>query len=727
MFKQAFKEVLVLAVIVVLIFYNIAFWHSAILGYLLLICYLVGTGKGASVVLSKFFNFSHRAWRVKILGMFFSLSVLGLISSLALNTVGFSAFIISSVFFISGLIFVTFQIWAGGAKNNPAEMDNPGWEVIEEVPQAKVGTLAFIILAAFGFYLLYSARAGMAISSPWQIVDPIYLTVFAAATLILGFLIFSNIKAKTILFLLFVLSLLLHSYLPLTHKLLYGADGWRHLAVESQLAQTDSLQVVSYAQGSQSLVQFLNPGKYSYGALWGTTVILSRLLNLDLLWLNAWLAPILWSILLPILLFELGMSLNWGKKESLFFAWLGMLPFAWQAGGSFSLPSSLGFLWGLFLILLLVKSLKETRKEQKIILVIAGALSFFGYALYFILFWLAWLVLQTSKIKHKLKMTAGFVATVLFIPLLEIISGYSHFDRGVNFLTQIKQFIGNFTAYYLASGPRPHDIAVGNIIFNQTPAYAFVPNFLTSWPWWLFIFMLVFWALAVVGIWFSLKRGEHEHRWLAILSIGLTASYFISRYLLAGEQILSRRLEPVLALLFLTLVFVALKQIIFKNEFQLKYYKSIYGVILAVFIFSVAITAGYSLGPDTYAVSESEYAAMNYVWQKEQTAVKPCVLADTYPLLALEAISAKKIVGGGWPINEYFAQPEKDKYFMALNKNFSLDLWNETLAVAKADHCWFITDVSLLTKNDFIYETMPLDAKIFGKTIVWRGSANFKN
>ena len=74
-------------------------------------------------------------------------------------------------------------------------------------------------------------------------------------------------------------------------------------------------------------------------------------------------------------------------------------------------------------------------------------------------------------------MTAGFVATVLFIPLLEIISGYSHFDRGVNFLTQIKQFIGNFTAYYLASGPRPHDIAVGNIIFNQTPAYAFVPNF----------------------------------------------------------------------------------------------------------------------------------------------------------------------------------------------------------------------------------------------------------
>ena len=49
-------------------------------------------------------------------------------------------------------------------------------------------------------------------------------------------------------------------------------------------------------------------------------------------------------------------------------------------------------------------------------------------------------------------------------------------DENIKFFEAIKQFIGNLLGWYVAAGPRPHDILTGNILFNQVPSYAFVPN-----------------------------------------------------------------------------------------------------------------------------------------------------------------------------------------------------------------------------------------------------------
>ena len=112
--------------------------------------------------------------------------------------------------------------------------------------------------------------------------------------------------------------------------------------------------------------------------------------------------------------------------------------------------------------------------------------------------------------------------------------------------------------------------------------------------------------------------------------------------------------------------------------------------ILAMLVLSLGITASYSLGPDTNTVNVGEYEAASYVWLQEQLSEKPCVLADTYPLLALEAVSAKQIIGGGFPIDADFGQPERVKSFEQMNIAINDNLLNQVGQLTDADHCWFI-------------------------------------
>ena len=138
----------------------------------------------------------------------------------------------------------------------------------------------------------------------------------------------------------------------------------------------------------------------------------------------------------------------------------------------------------------------------------------------------------------------------------------------------------------------------------------------------------------------------------------MITSYKLGRYFIIGDQLISRRLEVILAIIFI-IGFVSAKQIMI--EWTRARDKSVFpNLISFVLVASIAITASYSLGPDSNSVSSDEYAAMRYIWSQEKTSPIHCVIADTYPLLALEAISAKQIVGGGFPIDSNFSQSERE-------------------------------------------------------------------
>ena len=686
------KGVLFAVILAFFIYFNIANWHSRILGLILALFYFFFISSGAQMALANFFNLSGNAFRIKILGILFGLTTLSLIVEFEIIFFRLTAVAIALAFFLNAIIYIILDQLAP-KEDGQAEIDNENLSVIEEVPHAKIGLLLYVALALYGFYLLHSSQTGAAILTPWQTINPKFIYVFLSATLILGFLIFSKLKAKSVLFLLVIHSFLMLSYLPLTHQLIYGADSWRHIATESQLIAEKPLDLVVY--GQQNFLNKLNLGQFSYSQLWGVSVISARLFNSSFLSVNVWLGPIAWAIFMPILLFEIGMAMGFAKKRALFFAWLGFLPFALVTGGAFTLPNNWGFLAWLFFSLLLLKRLAAPKKGgQAVILILLAIPILFGYGLYSILMILTWaiaeiLVLQKlipQNFKFKNLLLVGAVG--LSLPIIELLAGYSQINR-LNWFEQIKQFIGNFTSYYLASGPRPHDIATGNIIFNQVPSYAFVENILTQGRWWLLIFMLVFLGGAVYGLVSFWKSEKTEQKWLAMFFSGLFTGYFICLYLLGGEHIITRRLDAVIAVCLLVLFLEAWTKLVWQKL------PGILAIPISVIIFSFAITTSYSLGPDTNSVSKDQFDAMNYIWQAEQGANKYCVVADTYPLLALEAISNKAIIGGGFPIDQNFAQPERAALFAAAQKRLTNGLLADAHVLTGADYCWFLSDFEI--------------------------------
>ncbi|MFH2018897.1 MAG: hypothetical protein ABII98_02810, partial [bacterium] len=90
----------------------------------------------------------------------------------------------------------------------------------------------------------------------------------------------------------------------------------------------------------------------------------------------------------------------------------------------------------------------------------------------------------------------------------------------------------------------------------------------------------------------------------------------------------------------------------------------------------------------------------------------------TYPLLVLEAISAKKIIGGGFPINEYFAQPERMEIYAKMLEEPSVVQWKKAEYLTKADMCFLVVPKEKLIINDFV-ERYFKKFKIFGNIIVW--------
>ncbi len=673
------------------------------------IVYLSIFGYFASRVLDRFFNLSYHLTKI-ILGAFAVFTTLSFIAGAAILFLRVNGWVWLGAFVLNGMLYIFLAAWAKNTQPDP-HINNDNYVSKEElctynIRIIRLGAAIFLALTGYGFYLLYNSQTGNTLFSPWQAIKPQYIYIFFASTLIVGLLIFSRLKTGTILLLLMVETFLLHSYLPLSHTLIYGADGWRHMANEQRFLEgKEFLQPTlanASAQHSKTEVVKSKIAQLSYGNFWASNVILAKIFQTDLIAVTKWFLPVMWASVFPLLLFEIGLLFGWGRENSLFIAWLGLLPFAWASAGSFTLPANFGLLIWLFFILLVLKRFVLPKKKQKLLLAVAGLSLAFGYILYFILFWLAWLVgefLRSQIVQSvRCKKVISILVAIVTIPGIELLAGYSHVDKQLSFLGQVKQLVGNFSGFYLASGPRPHDIFTGNIIFNQTPLAAFVPNFFTEWRWWLVIIMLGFFTVIIYGYIQIWRDNRVLSQWLAVLAPALFGGYIISNYFLSGSHILARRLDGVVAFFLISLFCYGLYHALSKirerlfGRYSMLVQCSMRGI--GIFILSIVIAASYSLGPDTYTVNAREYGLMQEIWKQDANyhALHYCVLADTYPLLALEAISGKQIIGGNFPIDAHFGQPELQRLYYMMRNNIDIINIQDFLLLHSFDGCWYVED-----------------------------------
>jgi hypothetical protein len=700
----------------------------------ILLIYLFIFGQLATLLLRRFFGFT-KNFSTLVLGMFLVGVTASWLGGLALIFFTWQPVTFASVLVLNGLLYVPALRYKKSSYSQDSSVAQPDNAMRVDV-WTVLGVVVFFACLVYGFILLSQSRSGDAILTPWQTISPLYIYVFFIATFTLGLLIFSSLKTKTLLLFLILQTFLLHSYLPMSHKFIYGADGWRHIANEQRFLEGKKFlqpQLAGVSEHGSSIMENFQSkiGQLSYGNFWAANIMLAQIFKTDLITITKWFLPVLWSLVFPLLLFELGLLFGWGDKKSLFFSWLGLWPFAWHAAGSFSLPVNFGFLIWLFFLLLLLKRLTIPKSGQMLLLVIAGLSFAFGYSLFFVLFGLAFLtgefLLVPFRLSQRIKKIIAACVVAFAIPGLELLAGYSQATIQVGWLGQIKQLIGNLLGVYFASGPRPHDISTGNIILNQTPAAAFVFNIFVDWRWWLVGFMLCFFGFVIYGQIKAWHQDRLAVQWMSVFSTGIFIGYIISNYFLSGSHILARRLDGVVALILISLfsygIFECWKKIqllFLKNGAKHPQLKLTF-VIIAVMLLAAFTTASYSIGPDTETVSAQEYDAMQEIWI-QSALYEPrhfCVLANTYPLLALEAISSKEVIGGNFPIDANFGQSELIKLYGLMQNNDALtDLQDVSLLKSFTDGCWYVEagQVNAVEKINYFNKFYPQMKTFFLKS-----------
>ena len=568
-----------------------------------------------------------------------------------------------------------------------------------------------------GLFLLFQSKTSEILQTPWQAISPWFLIIFFLLTFLAGYTTFSKFKIGKVLFILILHSFLLHSYLPLIHINPWGGDVWRHLAIEQKIANNEQVLPVLVGEniewkeflGADIPAVFTAPQKYSYGQMWGLNIVFAKTFNCKSETLHIWLTPILWSVFVPLLLFFLGLYIFKSRKLALLLVWLSFLPFPFQALGALTLPVSLGFISFLFTLLLLIlyweedKRIKsDNKKLQQMLAVFFGFGMIFSYSLYLLVLLSLFLtILVFKKYKNNYVKNWLFTAGILFLPVIEILSKTSFWPKNFNFVENFTQFIGQFSGWYFASAIRPHDILSGNIFFNHTPDWAFVGSVFTNWRGFIPIVLLILLGIAVFGFIKKFKTKITNEFTVLFLSISIFGNYIIGWFFLEGDRQLIRRLDLLLA-------FVILLLFVFGASYLLQNKKAkSYMILIFFFIFSFFATTNLASGPDMRVVSENEYKMAEKIWSQVGEG-NYCVIADTWVLLPLEAISSRKIIGGGFPIDYQFGQRELTEIYNGLKNGPNDELLKRAFELTNAETCFVVVEkengkldlqVNLLEKN----------------------------
>ncbi len=714
----------------ILLFFNLNFWLYGWLGLILFVSYLLLLGEYWRMIFRKVLGLSRKLWMTRIFSYLSVFLLLSFVSSIFIVFDRLSLILIWFTYVVVAVLsLIIFYLIQNSKRKKPVLLDVRDQNLVV-FKKTFVLPATYFILWVIGFYFLYISKSTEVLRSPWQAISEYYILIFFVLTLFSGIFLFSKYKTKTILFIFLFQSILLHLYIPMSHQLPWGGDVWRHVANEKILMQEEQILPVLVGEDAQWVEVagadipkvFTMPHKYTYGQLWGSTVLLSQTLQIDLLEINRWLVPILWSLCMPFILFRLGWMLFGSVRRGLWLPWFMFLTFPFQAWGGLTLPVSLGFITFLFTLMLWFQYLRDENKSQRNLVLFFACLMLFGYSLYFILIWLVIIFSFLIKKSYKLQVASYkhvfnifiLISSIFIFPIIELISKISFVPEKIEWWFGLKQVIGRFTGFFYAQMIRPHDILGGNVLFNHTPDYAFVSNIFNAWRWWLILFMLITIGLSKFGVFKILKKKNQMHLLVLFLTSTVVGGYVIGWFVLAGDKLFTRRLELTFAFLWIFLIVYALQRLLVRWKARDLFVRI--GVVISLIIFSWFGTMAYASGLDDRVVSVNEYEVAQKIWEEKPA----CVLGDTWFLLALEGVSVGEVVGGGFPIDYNFGQKERVDIFNKFAKYPNTEDLDRMKELTGAEKCFVVyednLDIEIINR---INEIMNSEVETVGGLLVW--------
>ncbi len=667
-------------------------------------------------------------------------------------------------FYLFGLLlflnlFISF--WAKKIKSEEGEQKFPIQD--KDKPFFKISKRIYVLLVAvccFALFLLFYSRTGEYIRSPWEIIHPLYFYCWLAIISILGLLIFTGINFKKYLLIVILVSLLFHAYLLIPYQMGFGGDKWRHLGAEKWLMEGKIYtpaafgEEISYRQiGPLKIPEvFVVGNKTSYANMWGLTIALSWLTGLDVFWTDLLLGVLLFSIFLPFLLLKIGSFFCRKKEFLLLLVFCSFLFYPFQAYGSITVPLTFAFLPFLFALIFLLKYLvgsplpykrPQWGKGRELFLIILFFIPFLylNYALYLVLFLE---VLLLAIIFRNIGLGVGkriyipllifcFILLLFFIPLLETADQLSWFKYPFPSKMEISGVLKNFPVRLLFSQaifPRVYQYEQDNWLYAITEEGLSRSAILRILPW-AFVLTPLIWFLAVFGVVHYRKLERPNVGWLFFSMLPIVfINQMTAVYFMEGNHIFTKRLVVFASFLFLFPLAWSIYRLSLSRFFRRK-------AVILTLILLLAFTAVtvYASGPKFQVVTADEFKAAEYVWRElstqnevgvgKQGIKNYCVLANTWPLLALEAISSRQITTGGFPYYYEYRQPERVQLFDNMNKNPSIRYLEKSLEITGADECYFMTEERWIDfeKRKKVVEQVDKilgPHQNIGKVMIWR-------
>ena len=526
---------------------------------------------------------------------------------------------------------------------------------------------------------------------------------------------------------------------------------------------------------------FIAGNKTSYAPQWALTILFHQMTGFSLEDVDQWLVPLLWFWFVPIMMYAIGKVLFSEQRWHLLTAFIPSMFFPYQVYGSITIAVGIGQMIFLFVFYALLLFIRTKQSSYIKFGAIATGAQYMSYILHLFLgvigvllaVCLNWFYAKKQKAWLYVFSVLCFIVLVALIPLSEHIFGFSTFQfeklYPQTLVSSVADAFGRLTNI-VGYNHYGSYIGEGNFLYEANRLPKSAVSFL-RWPYWPMILYLIVYGIAGIGWVLALKktspphlslpleskeRSQHLHsftkegvtgsydlqwKFIALFCGVLGISYFISWFLMDGYHTLARRLDLTIALFIGLLFLYGARWIIHRFSLPLLYKEGVGGGILTahniliVFIVGVSFVtlSTYASGPILDRVTRDELSAAQYLWEQTHISTPPslpgrglgspyCVLANTWPLLALESMSARDIIGGGFPLYNEYAQPERVKLFEKMSQHPNQELLDKALAVTEASTCFYMTEYRFINRRVYT-ETVNLlgePEKIFGDVLIWR-------
>ncbi len=588
---------------------------------------------------------------------------------------------LAAILIASAIRFVSFKPPEHYENDISNRLGRDGWIIIA------------LSLAVLGLAII--SRTPKFFLSLWDVTHPLLPAIILLLLWFIGRRILRE-AGLTTLRLVIIVSLAIHLLFPIIYEVGFSGDRWRHLATVQQLATGQPMEPVLF--GDHVSVKQIGPwlipevllvgNKQSYVTQWAFELYAYQVLGLPLLALDQWFMPIIWSLAIPLLLWLMGSVLEFSERGRLLLAFSPLMAAPFFVYGGATLPKAFGFLPFLFFFILgLARLGKQHSVRPKKVFILGILLSWLAYVPYAIMLIIMGLYIWLAK-KIKQAWAQGImgimtaVGLALLFPLLDTLQKYSVINPERLAPVALVRALARQTWRFVHGQSLfsyPFAIEQENVWFTQAYTTLVHSSFLgnINWASWFAPVIIVLVISGAILLW---RRDQSRAILLAAFGLGTWGAMLISAVGLDGNHIVSKRLVILTALFSLPLLVVGIGRLArYLNQRQVPYTNEAIAMFMAMTML-VSLTSGpriQRVTPDELSAAQKINAviASPFDWLRVNSAKqsRACVLANTWPLLALEAVSGGTIINGGFPLYPpEFSAPERVSLYELFLRNPSV-------------------------------------------------------